>query len=1330
MSESSRSNPDEYDSTTDYQHLKFENRCLRGSGDDFQQLFEDIMVRARPGEFERVRPYGRFGDRKCDGLIESEGTIFQVYSPDELKQAEVQKKIDEDLEGAVQHWSDILRKWVFVYNVKRGTPPDIKLTLQQKQKQYPDIEIDSWSNDYLWEITRGLSLQQRSEILGAPPQWKVEKLKKNAYIPNLPSHLLERSTDLDTLKNLVLSCTSQSVGITGTALKVGVHGMGGIGKSVLATMLARDREVRAAFPDGVFWITLGQEPVLTLRQLDLARMLGDSSLTFQDEQQGKAHLSQLLEDKSCLLIVDDVWKVAHLAAFNVLGEQSSLLLTTRDSGIVKALDAVEHQVDLLSDDEALELLAVCSGQCKEILPLEAHKVVGECGNLPLALSMIGAIAKARPNRWGNLLHKLQNADLAKIRYQFPDYPYPDLLKAIQVSVEALEPEVKMRYLDFAVFPEDVAIPEATLQTFWEPEGLNEYDTQDVIDVLVERSLARRDEAENVNLHDLQYDYVKKQITNLSALHSKLLDAYAAHCTQGWHTYPRNDGYFFEHLSYHLLKACKVEELEQLLTTYEWLHVKINEAGINSVISDYDVLSGQQNLQPIQRALRQSAHILGRDHRQLPGQLLGRLLSQADKRTQSLLNETRHKTPLPWLRPLSASLITPNQSLSRSIEVSPGEVTHVVMTTDTSYIVVATFFLTLISDSRFFQQKRSGARLDVFDVKSGEKLHTLLEEYEKIIDVLSVSINGLFVVATARNYLSRAENSVDISKQSYVKIWNVKTGVELHSWDHIGVATAITLTQDNKYIALATEDCRIKILELETGWELLNLVGHKSSINVIKTSNDGKFIISASGSWTDSECCIKVWELNTGLEIKTLEGHTKKITELAITPNDCIALSSSTKPDIEVWDLTTGKHLRTLPIYGWQVNTLLAIDNALAISASGDNLIVWNVETGVVIRKIFNLGYIREVKVLRNVLHVVATSANNSLKIWNIDLGSDRDFEFGYKFGHNREITALAVSSSKKDQRIISGSYDCTLKVWDVEDDEVKLRNTFPNHKSWIASVAITPDGNRAVSGSGWHHPNSDNTIRIWDLERGIELYNIQGLDKPVSKILLTSDSKYLIFVVDQMLKVWDFDKGLEIHSFTHTKPISRVCISQCNQLLIAGSYGGSLQIWNLKNGMELYTLKGEFWEFNYAVTITPDLKYIIASNNNVLKVWDLENKKEIYVLRGHASLVTGILLDQNGGFAVSSSMHKTMKVWDLQTGTQIKTLRGHKSPPNTLTITPEKYIISCSISEIIVWGLNSKEPLATFSGEGSLKHCQTTPCGRTIVAADDGGRLHCLRLEI
>ena len=90
----------------------------------------------------------------------------------------------------------------------------------------------------------------------------------------------------------------------------------------------------------------------------------------------------------------------------------------------------------------------------------------ECGHLPLALAMVGAMVQGKPDRWENVLHKLRNADLAKIRQQFPGYPYADLLKTIQVSVAALEPEEQERYLEFAVFPEDTPIPEAVLQTFW------------------------------------------------------------------------------------------------------------------------------------------------------------------------------------------------------------------------------------------------------------------------------------------------------------------------------------------------------------------------------------------------------------------------------------------------------------------------------------------------------------------------------------------------------------------------------------------------------------------------------------------------------------------------------------------------------------------------------------------------------------------------------------------------------------------------------------------------------------------------------------------------
>ena len=44
-----------------------------------------------------------------------------------------------------------------------------------------------------------------------------------------------------------------------------LHGMGGVGKSVLARALCDDPAVQAAFPDGILWATLGQTPDLTAR---------------------------------------------------------------------------------------------------------------------------------------------------------------------------------------------------------------------------------------------------------------------------------------------------------------------------------------------------------------------------------------------------------------------------------------------------------------------------------------------------------------------------------------------------------------------------------------------------------------------------------------------------------------------------------------------------------------------------------------------------------------------------------------------------------------------------------------------------------------------------------------------------------------------------------------------------------------------------------------------------------------------------------------------------------------------------------------------------------
>ncbi|MEO0935827.1 MAG: NB-ARC domain-containing protein, partial [Cyanobacteria bacterium J06641_2] len=173
--------------------------------------------------------------------------------------------------------------------------------------------------------------------------------------------------------------------------------MGGIGKTVLATALARDDDIREAFTDGIFWITLGQTPKLLDWQLYLSEALADKQATFTEISLGKAKLKELFADKSCLLILDDIWNLNHATAFDVLGEKSQMLVTTRDTSIITSLGAVAQELGVLSHEQSLQLLGEWAGyEDNNPLPPEANQIVEECGNLPLALSMVGAMLQGKP----------------------------------------------------------------------------------------------------------------------------------------------------------------------------------------------------------------------------------------------------------------------------------------------------------------------------------------------------------------------------------------------------------------------------------------------------------------------------------------------------------------------------------------------------------------------------------------------------------------------------------------------------------------------------------------------------------------------------------------------------------------------------------------------------------------------------------------------------------------------------------------------------------------------------------------------------------------------
>jgi len=152
-----------------YYELLFQVRYLQARGNSFQDLFSDIMERVHPGDFIRCRPWGNVGDRKNDGYLRSERTLFQCYAPNEMRQDETVKKIEEDYREAIPHWQQHFDTWIFVHNSVQGLGPDVLKRLLDLASAGSNVSVTHWGDAELLQRVRRLGQQDRIALFGAIP---------------------------------------------------------------------------------------------------------------------------------------------------------------------------------------------------------------------------------------------------------------------------------------------------------------------------------------------------------------------------------------------------------------------------------------------------------------------------------------------------------------------------------------------------------------------------------------------------------------------------------------------------------------------------------------------------------------------------------------------------------------------------------------------------------------------------------------------------------------------------------------------------------------------------------------------------------------------------------------------------------------------------------------------------------------------------------------------------------------------------------------------------------------------------------------------------------
>ena len=526
---------------------------------------------------------------------------------------------------------------------------ELQTELQQRlvveeEDQRPILQQKIADNDKeISEIKQKLE-QLKTEAGLVPPQTSTLPPATLHKVPDLPVYLVINLPLFNELKAKLVIKPSLVEIAEGQKSPLLIQSPSGMGKSVIATVLAHDTAIRRTFCDGIFWLHFGQHPDLISCQMALIRVLEAEEPVeyFLNPQVGTEKLRQLCTKRNCLLILDDVWDVDEVLAFNGLGKYCQLIITTCDNTLLeflrRSIPSIQGYVlTPLAEEPAIQFFLNCTGRRLSPVPTEVNAIARACDYLPLTLKLVAALVSNQPlSVWHTLVEHLQNA----ATNEFPDTHPRTLMQAMQLNIDALG-EQSEYYLALAIFVNYAAIPQTTVVMLWQYlYHLSTEQAEALIQKLVTRGLLQIEKVSSnqyVGLHAFQSDYLSTS-AEVEKLHQHLLAAYRRHCPHGWSNGP-NDGYFFEYLCTHLLAAERTTELKSLLLDFDWLYIKLQNGPLHKLLSDYDLLPDPE-LKIIKKVLSRGINWLQPDREQLANYLLSQLAELTVPEIQKLLNQLK------------------------------------------------------------------------------------------------------------------------------------------------------------------------------------------------------------------------------------------------------------------------------------------------------------------------------------------------------------------------------------------------------------------------------------------------------------------------------------------------------------------------------------------------------------------------------------------------------------------------------------------------------------------------------------------------------------------
>jgi WD40 repeat protein/transcriptional regulator with XRE-family HTH domain len=486
--------------------------------------------------------------------------------------------------------------------------------------------------------------------------------------------------------------------------------------------------------------------------------------------------------------------------------------------------------------------------------------------------------------------------------------------------------------------------------------------------------------------------------------------------------------------------------------------------------------------------------------------------------------------------------------------------------------------------------------------------------------------------------------------STVKLWAPESNELLRKLEgHTAMVTCVGFSADGALVASSSMDGTVKVWETAHGRLRHSLVCAASGVWGVGLSADGRLV---AGGGLDGT--VTVWDTASGREVASLRGHTACVRGVVLTPDGMVVVSSSFDRSVRVWQVATGELLATLsdraPMNGIALSGApLPTGGWLLAAASQDGMLsIWDSQSRECLARLRGAIDLANCLALSGDGRLAATaSVDGTLRLW----APAAQQLLATLAGHVAGVWELALSADG--QVLVSASLDGTVRLWDTGSGRAILTVAADPSGAWTA--ALSPDGRLLASGGG------DGTVKVWDARDGRLLRTTRGHDGAgaVMSVAFGCDGRLIASAgMDGAVRVWEASSGrLLCNLVGHVGGVRGVAVSADGRRVISGGLDGTIRVWAIPRGAELARLAAHTAGV-WGVALSADGRSMASGGGDgTVKLWQVERGELMATLVGHSGTVLSVAMTTDAQQVASGGTDGTLRLWRTSDGSAVQTLR-------------------------------------------------------------------------